>query len=167
MGTVAPLKPYSVRTVYSGRLPTFVLFYERKPERSRKRHGKEEHSGEDTRVASKDFGYMTEFCGGNRDTGSFLPIPDGMRQPGRYVTGRVDRGACGFTFDYLQPVRPELGFNPKEWTSVYRKSSQAGVWCATKCEPDEVRTWYVVAVARLCKPYAVWFRGERGIPPVG
>jgi hypothetical protein len=158
------LQPPNARS-FSENRSTFVLFYETKPKHRRTRHGKSCHAGEPTSTKSERFGYMTEFCEGDRDCDRFLPLPEALRQPGGYVTGRVDAGSCGLKFDYLHEVSPDAAFNPTEWKSVFKKSSQAGVWCATKCESKLDQTWYIVAVARLCTPYAVWFRGNFGVPP--
>jgi hypothetical protein len=80
------------------------------------------------------------------------------------LTGRVDRGSCGLVFDYLKEVEPERSFNPMEWETVFKKSSQSGVWCAIRRGKvrEEGRVRYIVAVARICKPFAVWFKGEYG-----
>lgn len=159
------VQPPNARQFCAGSDPTFVLFYETKPGNKRKRNGRVLHAGQPTNVDSEKFGYMTHYCVGNRDCDRFRLIPEAMRQTGRYVTGLVDRGACGFVFDDLREVEPERGFNPTEWKSVYKKSSQAGAWCAMRERPIEDKTWYIVAVARISSPHAVWFQGEYGIPP--
>ena len=145
--------------------PTFVLFYETKPEHWRIRNGTVHHAGAPTSTVTKRFGHMTHFCEGDRNSDPFLPLPKVMQRPGRYVTGLVNAGACGLKFDYLHEVSPEIVFNPNEWKSVFKKSSQAGVWCATKCESAVPKIWYIVAVARMCRPYAVWFKGSFCNPP--
>ncbi len=156
------VQPPKAREFCDGGDPTFVLFYERNPENRRK---PQEHAGEKTNTGTKKFGYMTRYCEGNREVDPFLPIPDALLRPGRFVTGLVDRGSCGLVFDDLAEVEPERPFDSNEWASVFKKNAQAGAWCAVRsCTPTQVRQWYIVAVARMCKPYAVWFQGEYGLP---
>jgi len=128
---------------------TYVLFYEREPEGVRKQR----HAG---RPAARDFQYMTHFCSEDRDRAQFEPIDRRMG----YVTGRLDRGACGIVLDRLEIVKPERGLNMAEWTA--KPNVRAGAWCAVrKGETIEIKNWYVVAVARLSFPYGVWFRGVK------
>lgn len=159
------LKPPKAREFCSQGEPTFVLFYERTRRVTRGSTGGARHAGEDTKTNSPRFGYMTEMCRGDRDIDEFEPVHPAMLQPGRLITGRVDRGACGLVFDYLAPVMPAYSYNRREWVSVYPKSSQCGDWCATKRTSDERSDWYIVAVARLRAPFAVWLRGHFGRPP--
>jgi hypothetical protein len=126
---------------------TYVLFYEREPKDVRKQR----HAGQPTKP---DFGYMTRFCPGDRETGQFDLIDQSMG----HVTGRVDRGACGLVFDRIEIVDPEQKLNMAEWTP--KPNVRAGAWCAVRRQGTiEIKNWYVVAAARLSSPYGVWFQG--------
>jgi hypothetical protein len=159
------VQPPRVRQFCADNDPTYVLFYETAPEHRRRRNGKLIHAGAPTKTTSPRFGYMTHYCEGDRSFDHFFSIPGGMQRVGRFVTGLVDAGACGFVFDFLSEVESERSFNPTEWISPYPKSSQAGAWCAHRGEATAQKTWYIVAVARLHEPYGIWFQGKYGLPP--
>jgi hypothetical protein len=133
-------------------LKTYVLFYEREPKDIRKGR----HAGQPPKP---DFGYMTRFSSEDREIGQFCPIDLTMG----YVTGRLDRGACGIVLDHLEVVDPEQKINIAEWTP--KPNARAGAWCAVRTQPTiEIKYCYVVAVARLTSPYGVWFQGVKGKP---
>lgn len=128
---------------------TYVLFYEREPKDVRKQR----HAGQPTKPG---FGYMTHICTGDRDTDHFDLIDSRMG----YVTGWLDRGACGIVLDRLEIVDPERSINMAEWTP--KPYQRAGAWCAVRGKRRaEGKTYYIIAVARLCSPYGVWFRGVK------
>jgi hypothetical protein len=132
-------------------LDSYVLFYEREPKVIRKHR----HAGQPTKP---DFGYMTRFSSADRETGHFDLIDQSMG----HVTGRVDKGACGFVFDRLEIVDPEQKLNMVEWTP--KPNIRAGAWCAVRMQGTiGIKTWYIVAAARLSSPYGVWFQGVKSL----